>query len=130
MNSVNIIISKNNKFNKQVDKIVNQAPYDINVLYIEDVITIDMNSINYVLIPNHFDINDELLETYNIINKKYFINKYSKKDVQIILNNNNILTPEILTDVDNFPIYLILHHSVSFYRFIMASYTASGTMSL
>ena len=90
-NNLTILTSKSNKYEGQIDKIINQASFKVNKVYIEDNFSYD-DSIIYSF-ANVTKI------TKNIINYKFYLNYKDKKQIQIALSNK-IFTPNILNKVE------------------------------
>ena len=90
-NNLTILTSKSNKYEGQIDKIINQASFKVNKVYIEDNFSYD-DSIIYSF-ANVTKI------TKNIINYKFYLNYKDKKQIQIELSNK-IFTPKLLNKVE------------------------------
>ena len=90
-NNLTILTSKSNKYEGQIDKIINQASFKVNKVYIEDNFSYD-DSIIYSF-ANVTKI------TKNIINYKFYLNYIDKKQIQIELSNK-IFTPKLLNKVE------------------------------
>ena len=90
-NNLTILTSKSNKYEGQIDKIINQASFNVNKVYIEDNFSYD-DSIIY----SFSDVNKI---TKNIINYKFYLNYKDKRQIQIALSNK-IFTPNILNKVE------------------------------
>ena len=90
-NNLTILTSKSNKYEGQIDKIINQASFKVNKVYIEDNFSYD-DSIIYSF-ANVTKISK------NIINYKFYLNYKDKKQIQIELSNK-IFTPKLLNKVE------------------------------
>ena len=90
-NNLTILTSKSNKYEGQIDKIINQASFKVNKVYIEDNYSYD-DSIIY----SFTNVNKI---TKNVINYKFYLNYKDKKQIQIALSNK-IYTPNILNKVE------------------------------
>ncbi len=89
-NNLTILTSKSNKYEGQIDKIINQASFKVNKVYIEDNFSYD-DSIIY----SFTNVNKI---TKNVINYKFYLNYKDKKQIQIALSNK-IYTPTIINKV-------------------------------
>ena len=119
MKKFSIFVSKQNVYTGQVEKIKRDSKMLTEIIYIEDYIkkpynfNIDENVIVYFLCCNSLIVPNaiKLLAPMNcnILNKNYLLNNLKKKDVQIILENNNVLIPQIISpkklDELKFPIF-------------------------
>lgn len=89
-NKLVIITSKSNKYEGQIDKIINEASFIVNKIYIEDNYDCP-NDIIYSFI----NLNKI---TNSVINYNFYLNYKDKKEVQILLSTK-INTPKILNKV-------------------------------
>ena len=101
MKNLIIILSKNENFIKSALKIKEQSKINTKILFIEDIVLEEINNediiyflCNSPLIPDLIKKIENLSCT--IFNKKYFINNYSKYQIQLIMKNNDILVPNII----------------------------------
>ena len=104
MSNKYILINKNNKYTDHINKIINQSDYEINVIDEKDILLLNDNDVIYSLITNNLNLNIDRFT--NFINKDFYIKKINKKNIQMLLFNNNINTPKILNKIKNYPIYL------------------------
>lgn len=111
MRKFKIIASKANIYTGQVKKLKNESELQTEVIYIEDLVSIENisldfeNSIVYFLCCNSPLVPTAIQRLAKnqcyIINRKYLTRNYSKLDVQTLLYRNNIKVPEIYF-TDNF----------------------------
>ena len=104
MSNKYILINKNNKYTDHINKIINQSDYKIDVIDEKDILLLNDNDVIYSLITNNLNLNIDRFT--NFINKDFYIKKINKKNIQMLLLNNNINTPKILNKIKNYPIYL------------------------
>lgn len=114
-----IFVSKYENSLDGAKKIKNEADFNVEILEIEEFCNnnkyslISESDIIFFLCASHF-INQVVTNLNEkgcrIINKKYFLSNFTKKEIQVILEKNNINVPKIYTEniIVNkiFPIFL------------------------
>ena len=111
-----IFLSKSENYLESAKKIKISLNLDVSIYYIEEFIKFKNkkkfleNSIVYFLCNTYLIkklLNKTTNVNYYVFNKKFFINNYSKLEIQKILMYNNILIPKILnSDEYKLPIFI------------------------
>lgn len=98
-----ILTSKDNKYVDHIKKIINQADYEIKVIDELNILSLKEDDIVYSLITNNLTL--DIYKFNYLINKEFYSKKLNKKDIQIMLIENNVNTPKILKKVNVYPVY-------------------------
>lgn len=111
-----IFLSKSENYLESAKKIKNSLSFDTFIYYIEDFVKLKNkkklleNSIVYFLCNTYLIkklLNKTINVHYYVFNKNFFINNYSKLEIQKILKDNNILIPKILNSYEyKLPIFI------------------------
>lgn len=96
-----ILTSKTNKFKNQINKIVKDAFFKVNIIYVEDYLEnnalIKESDLVYILCANYHLVR-KIKHTSHLINQQFFKKMLNKKDVQYFLKEHHILAPNIFYD--------------------------------
>lgn len=98
-----ILSSSKNKYNDHINKIINEADYKIHVT--NDLNDINIDSVIYSLITN-YDFRVDISKYNKFINNNFFIRNLNKKDIQLLLKDNGINTPNIYSKIEQYPVYV------------------------
>ena len=93
MNKLLLIVSRQNKYLGQVNKIIKESSFESSYSFKEDGFSYE-NNIIYSF-TNLDKVNK------NVINYKFYQNYKNKLQVQQLLSNNNIATPKILNEINS-----------------------------
>lgn len=96
-----ILTSKSNKYMNQIKRIVKEAFFKVNIIYVEDYLKnndlIKESDLVYILCANYYLVR-RIKHISHLINNQYFEKCLSKKDVQNLLKVHHILVPNIFYD--------------------------------